>query len=115
LCTYDDVLAPGERATLPIMSASVWQANKALQYLNGIFSDVAALKALVVGRTNDSIALSTRGDIECTAASFRTLRGGTACCIIADEVAFWRNEATANPDIEILKARGRCWRRRAGR
>jgi hypothetical protein len=37
LCDHSAILAPGERATLPIISASVWQAAKALQYLNGYF------------------------------------------------------------------------------
>ena len=97
LCDHSSVLAPGERAVLPIMSASVAQATKALQYLDGIFSTVPALKALVTGQTNESISLSTRVDIECSAASFRTIRGGTAAAIIADEASFWRNEATANP------------------
>ena len=104
LCDHSDLLAPGERATLPIVSASVWQAGKALQYLDGIFSNVPALAALVDGKTTDSISLSTRVDIECVAANFRTIRGGTAVAIIADEAAYWRNEATANPDAEILAA-----------
>jgi hypothetical protein len=104
LCDHSAVLAPGERAILPIMSASVSQASKALQYLDGIFGYVPALKALVQSQTNDSISLTTRVDIECTAASFRTIRGGTAVAIIADEAAFWRNESTANPDSEILAA-----------
>jgi hypothetical protein len=50
-------LAPGERGTLPIMSASLWQANKALQYLSGIFSTVPALKTLVSGQTADTLSL----------------------------------------------------------
>ena len=104
LCDHSQVLAPGERATLPILSASLWQAGKALQYLNGIFGHVPALKALVIGQTSDSISLSNSVDIECAAASFRTIRGGTAVAIIADEVAFWRSENTANPDTEILSA-----------
>jgi hypothetical protein len=102
LVDFSDVLAPGERASVLIMSASLWQANKALQYLDGIFAGVPALAKLVDGRTADTIALSTKIDIECRPASFRTIRGGTACAIIADEVCFWRNEATANPDTEIL-------------
>lgn len=104
LCDHAAILAPGEGATLPIMSASTWQAAKMLQYLDGIFSTVPALRALVTGQTNNSISLSTRVDIECPAASFRTIRGGTAVAIVADEAAFWRNEATANPDSEILAA-----------
>ncbi len=104
LCDHTDLLAPGERAVLPIMSASVSQAGKALQYLNGIFDHVPTLGAMVEARTADSIALSNRVDIQCAAASFRTIRGGTAIAILGDEVAFWRNEATSNPDTEILGA-----------
>jgi hypothetical protein len=88
LCEWAHLLAPGERASLPLLSASVPQSAKMLQYLTGIFTTVPALKALVTGHTNDSIALSTRVDIECAAASFRTIRGGTAIAIVADELAY---------------------------
>ena len=105
LCDHSDVLAPGERGTLPIMSASLWQATKALQYLDGIFTHVPALKALVTGQTADTLSLSNGIDVECRPASFRTIRGGTAVAVIADEVAFWRSEETSrNPDKEILDA-----------
>jgi hypothetical protein len=86
------------------MSASVWQAGKAKQYLDGIFTHVPAFKELVTNETSDTISLSTRVDIEVRPASFRTARSGTCCAVIADEVAFWRNENTANPDTEILNA-----------
>jgi hypothetical protein len=86
------------------MSASVWQAGKCKQYLSGIFSEVPALKRLVENETADTISLSTRVDIEVRPASFRTSRGGTCCATIADEVAYWRSENSANPDKEILDA-----------
>ena len=104
LVDFSDVLAPGERASLPIMSASTWQASKAKQYLSGIFAEVPALKRLVENETADTISLSTRVDIEVRPASFRTSRGGTCCAAIADEVAYWRSENSANPDKEILDA-----------
>jgi hypothetical protein len=104
LCDFTDVLAPGERAILPILSASLWQAGKAFQYLDGIFDNVPALKKLVIGQTADTISLATRVDIECRPASFRTIRSGTAVAIIGDEVAFWRSDDSANPDTEILNA-----------
>ena len=105
LCNHSDILAPGERGTLPIMSASMWQATKALQYLDGIFQRVPALKQLVVGQTADTLSLSNGIDIECRPASFRTIRGSTAVAVIADEVAYWRSEETSrNPDREILDA-----------
>jgi hypothetical protein len=104
LVDFSDILAPGERASLPIISASLNQAQKCFQYLDGIYANVAALKRLVTGQTSDTIALSTRVDIECRPASFRTIRGGTACAIICDEIAFWRSDNSANPDTEILNA-----------
>ena len=104
LCDHGDKLAPGERGLLPILSASVWQAQRAFGYLSGIFSHVAALKALVVTETADTISLSNGIDIECRPASFRTIRDATCVAIICDEVAFWRNENSQNPDKEILDA-----------
>jgi len=104
LVDYSDILAPGERASLPIMSASTWQASKAKQYLTGIFATVPALGKLVESETADTISLSTRVDIEIRPASFRTARGGTSCAAIADEAAFWRSDTSANPDVEILNA-----------
>ncbi len=105
LCDYDD-LAPGERASVLILSASLSQAQKAFAYVRGIFERVPVLRELVVGETADSIALSTGADIEVVPASFRTIRGRTAVAVIADEIAFWRNESnySANPDKEILDA-----------
>jgi hypothetical protein len=104
LCGWEHILAPGERASLPIMSASTWQAGKIKQYLDGIFSTVPAFKKLLENETADIISLSTRVDIEVRPANFRTARGGTCVAAIADEIAFWRNENSANPDKEILDA-----------
>jgi len=36
--------------------------------------------------------------------SFRSVRGYTLVAVLADEVAFWRSEESANPDSEILAA-----------
>jgi hypothetical protein len=105
LCDHTEALAPGERGTLPIMAASIWQAARAFGYLDGVFSTVPALRELVVGQTADTLSLSTGVDIECRPASFRTIRGATAIGAIADEVAFWRSaELSRNPDKLILDA-----------
>jgi hypothetical protein len=106
LCDHSGVLAPGERATLPILSMSTWQAQKALQYLRGIFESVPAFAKLVTNQTADTISLNTRVDIEVRPASFRTIRSGTAISVICDEIAMWRDSesSSANPDSEILNA-----------
>ena len=38
------------------------------------------------------------------ASDFRTLRGPTYIAVVADEIAFWLNEGSSNPDDEILNA-----------
>jgi hypothetical protein len=96
-------LATGERATLPILSATTWQAQRAFNFIRGIFADAPALAGLIESETADTIRLSNRVDIECRPASFRTIRGATAVAFIADEVSFWwSDEAARNPDSQIL-------------
>ena len=104
LCDHSDKLAAGERAVLPIMSATTWQSSRAFNFIRGIFSDAPALQALVESGTADTIRLANV-DIECRPASYRTIRGATAVGFIADETAFWWTaEAARNPDVEIFNA-----------
>jgi len=103
LVDWRDVLAPGERGVVPVMAASMAQAGKVLEYVRGIFADAPVLRQAVGGSTADTISLTTV-DIQVRPASFRTIRGLTAVAAIGDEVAYWYNENSANPDREILDA-----------
>jgi hypothetical protein len=98
------VLAPGERGVLPIMAASTAQASQAFSFLSGIFSTSPNLRPLVLRETSDTIELSSGVTIVIRPASFRTIRGMTCVGALADEIAFWRSDDSANPDKEILKA-----------
>jgi hypothetical protein len=105
LCDYSGLLVIGERGLVAVLSASVWQAQRAFQYISGIVANVPAFKRLVSNETADTISLTNGVDIECRPASFRTIRGATAVAIIADEICFWRSDETSrNPDSEILAA-----------
>lgn len=104
LCDHTDILAPGERGSLPIMSATTTQAAKAFSYLRGVFQHSPMLGQLVDSETTDTIRLTNRVDIEIKPASYRTIRGATAVAAIGDEAAFWSGETTVNPDTEILNA-----------
>jgi hypothetical protein len=42
--------------------------------------------------------------IEVRAANFRSLRGPTVVACILDEVAFFKDETSAQPDVEIYRA-----------
>jgi hypothetical protein len=103
-CDQRETLAPGERGVLPIMAASTVQATQAFNFVSGIFATAANLKGLLENETNDTISLASGVDITIRPASFRTIRGITAVAAIADEIAFWRSEDSANPDAEILRA-----------
>ena len=101
---HRESLAPGERGVIPLLAASVQQAASAFAFVEGIFAVAPNLKDLVDGATSDTLSLTTGVDIQVRPASFRTIRGITAIAAIADELAYWRSDDSANPDKEILKA-----------
>jgi hypothetical protein len=104
LCDYHD-LAPGERPSALLMSASLAQSTKLFQYVRGIFEHVAVLRSMVQAETGESLSLSNGVDIECVPASFRTTRGRTLCAALCDEISFWRVEGDSrNPDVLILES-----------
>jgi hypothetical protein len=42
--------------------------------------------------------------IEVVTRSYRTVRGRSVCVAVLDELAFWRDDDSANPDSEVLNA-----------
>ena len=97
-------LAPGEKGVVMVLSVDKKQSRVVHRYVSGIFDSIPILKELIERRTGDVIDLKTKVSIEVLPASFRGLRGYSVPCAIADEVAYWRNEESANPDVEILNA-----------
>jgi hypothetical protein len=101
---YRQFLAPGERAMVRIMSQDRDQAAVIFRYLSALLSDVPMLAPMIERQTADSIDLVNRVSIETGAASFRASRGYSFVAVLADELAFWRSDDSANPDTEILRA-----------
>lgn len=101
---HAEKLAPGEVATVMLIAADRKQARSAFRYISGLLNGNPMFQKLIVREDKESIELSNRCAIEVGTASFRSVRGYTVPCIIADEVAFWRSEDSANPDFEILNA-----------
>ena len=102
--SYEEYLAPGERATVSVLASDRRQARTIFRYIEGLLDAVPMLKAMVTEKTTDSISLDNSVTFEITTASMRTTRGYTYAAVLADEVAFWRDETSANPDEEILNA-----------
>ena len=102
---YRPRLKPGERAVVMVLAADRDQATVVFDYIKAFFDNVPLLEGLVERSTKESIQLTNRVTIKVQVASFRRIRGRTVVCAILDECAFWFNdEASSNPDTEVLKA-----------
>ena len=101
---YKPYLQIGERATIRIMSADRDQSRVIFRYLTGFMTEIPMLATMVSKQTAEQIELTNSVSIEIGTASFRASRGYSFAAILADEVAFWRSEDSANPDSEILAA-----------
>ena len=99
---YRSLLAPGERATVMLLAADRRQARTVFRYIEGLLDGVPLLAPLVERRTREALYLTNRIVLEVHTASFRAVRGYTVVGCVADEIAFWRSEDSANPDTEIL-------------
>ena len=101
---YSPHLAPGEVATIAVIAADRRQARTIFRYISGALQAVPMLRPLVMDETAETLTLKNRVVIEIATASFRVTRGYSFAAVLGDEIAFWRNENSANPDEEIVKA-----------
>lgn len=101
---YTAVLSVGDVGTLPVVAADRRQARTCMQYISGLLDETPMLAALVLGRTADSVELSTGVRIDIHTASWRALRGYTVVGCVLDEVCFWRSEDSSNPDHGVAVA-----------
>jgi hypothetical protein len=97
-------LRPGERAVVMLLAVDRAQAGVAFGYIRGYFEEVPALTKLVKHVGIDSIELRNRVVIEVHTNSYRSVRGRSLLCVICDELAFWRSEDSASPDVETAGA-----------
>jgi hypothetical protein len=100
---YRQYLQAGEYGTIGIVAADRKQARTCLRYVKGFLS-VPILSKLVESDTADSVTLTNKVVIEVHTASWRSVRGYSLLACIADEIAFWRSDESANPDFEIISA-----------
>ena len=103
-CFREYDLAPGERGLGMIIASDRRQARVVKRYVSAILQAVPLLRALVAQDTKENIELTNGITIEIHTASFRSIRGYTVVFGIADELAFWSADDSANPDSEIFNA-----------
>jgi hypothetical protein len=101
---YRDRLGPGEFATVALIASDRRQARQALNYVKGLIADSELIKPEVSGETAESITFAHRVKLEVHTTSFRSTRGYSYAAAILDELAFFRDNLSANPDIELVRA-----------
>jgi hypothetical protein len=86
-----------------VVAADRRQATVIFKYIRGMLG-IPLLADLIERETLDTIELSNQITIEIQTASYKTIRGRTVVAALADELAFWADESSANPDVEIINA-----------
>lgn len=104
LLTDHRKLAPGEVGVVAVIASSRDQSATVFNYIRGFLMSSPLLAGEVVSINREEITL--RGDIciMVTTNSFRTSRGQTILCCIGDEVSYWKDLDSAQPDVETYRA-----------
>ena len=89
------ILGKGERGQLAVLAQTKDQAQGLFNFIGGAINASLALKRMIIGQT---------ADVTVRPACFRSTRGTTLIAAIADELAWWRDDTSTLPDVEILRA-----------
>ena len=97
-------LAVGEPGMVLVLAATRAQAKVCFDYVAGFLQSSSLLAEHIEAVTSNEVRLKDNIVIAVHSNSFRSVRGRTLIAAVFDEVSFWRDETTANPDIETYRA-----------
>jgi hypothetical protein len=101
---HSEKLSPGEPGVVLVLAPSRSQAAVVLGYVRAFLQSSPILSQLIADDTAEEIRLTNGVIIAVHANNFRTVRSRTLIACIFDEAAYWRDESTALPDIEVYRA-----------
>jgi hypothetical protein len=107
LAVFSDLekhLRRGERGVVLCLAVDKHQSRLVFNYIRAYFEEIPLLAAMLVSVNDGVIELNNRIDIVVATNNYRSIRGRTVLCAILDECSFWRDETSANPDIEVYSA-----------
>jgi hypothetical protein len=104
LTDYRDRLGPGEIATVALIASDARQARQLMNYANGLIAESPLIAAEVENTTQKEIMFRHDVRLEVHVASYRSTRGYTYAAVILDELSFFRDDLSANPDVELVRA-----------
>jgi hypothetical protein len=97
-------LAKGERGMVLVLAATQEQARVVFDYARAFLEESPILQREIDDYTRSEIRLKNGIVIAIHSNSFRNIRGRTLCGCVFDEVAVWRDESFASPDIEVFRS-----------
>jgi hypothetical protein len=97
-------LARGETGHILVMANTLDQAKECFGYAQAFLESSPILSLQIKHIGNGEIKLHGHITISIKAANYRTIRGKSVLCAILDEVAYFRDESSANPDKEVYRA-----------
>lgn len=97
-------LAPGEVGMVLVLAMTTKQARAVFGYALAFLQMSPILAQQIESITADEIRLKGNIVIATHPNSFRSVRSRTLLACIFDESAFWRDEASATPDVETYRA-----------
>jgi len=106
-CRDHTYLHAGERGFVLIVAQDQRGGQIAFNYIKAAIERSDLLAAHITEIRKTEIELDNQITIAAYPCSYRAPRGVTVICGIAEEVAFWRDETSANPDREILRSMAR--------
>ena len=101
---YSEYLAPGETPVVAIIAADRKQARVILRYCEGLLNAVPLLRPMIQRSDAETIELSNGVVIEIHTGRIAAPRGRTFVAVLCDEIAYWRSDDSANPDVEVINA-----------
>jgi hypothetical protein len=109
LCAFEAALvqhrlSPGEVGTVACVSPTREQAKIVQRYALGFLEASPLLRDEIAEVTATEIRLHNGNVIVTLASDYRTLRGRSLLLACLDEASFLRDETSATPDVEVVRA-----------
>jgi hypothetical protein len=97
-------LRPGEQAHCFLIACDRAQSLVVEGYVRSFFNEIPDLRAMVTRETKLGLELNNRVAISIATNSYRQTRGRTVLMGVLDECAYYRDELSASPDLELYRA-----------
>jgi hypothetical protein len=101
---WSPYLNAGEKGWIFIIATDKEQAKIIKKYISGILNSNELFRRLIEKEHQTEIELKNGVVIAVKTCNYRTVRGFTVLAAICEEIAFWRDESSANPAEEVLAA-----------